>query len=88
MCNYFFKQQNPELPSVSVPAAEAPAEGIDESSPAAATAATAETLRVGECQQTRRYCKVPSGDTTGRSQANAEAAAAAAAAPATQQSPE
>ena len=68
-------------------AAKAPAEGTDESSPAAAAAAAAETLRLGECQQTRRYCKVSPGDTAGRSQADAEAAAAAAAA-ATKQSPE
>ena len=71
-----------------VPTAEAPAEGIDESSPAAAAAATAETLRLGERQQTCRHRKVSSGDPTGRSQADAEAAATAAATPAAKQSPE
>lgn len=67
--------------------AKAAAEGIDESSPAAAAAAAAKTLRLGECQQTCRYCEVSSRDTAGRSQADAEATAAAAA-PATKQSPE
>ena len=71
-----------------MPAAEAPAEGLDESSSAATAAATAETLRLGERQQTCRHCEVSSGDPTGRSQADAEAAAAAAATPAAKQSPE
>lgn len=70
-----------------MPAAEAPAEGIDESSPAAAAAATAEALGLGERQQTCRHRKVSPGDPAGRSQADAEAAAAAAT-PAAKQSPE